>query len=57
MHMPHEAGLDLLETVRTARSGTATVMGAGLDDATLLAKALELGAYGNVIKPFKNTEM
>ena len=57
MQMPGGSGLQLLESLRDHRPTLATIMVTGSDDATLVNKALDLGAYGYVVKPFKQTEV
>lgn len=57
MQMPGGSGLQLLETLRDQRPTLATIMVTGSDDSDLVNKALDLGAYGYVVKPFKQTEV
>lgn len=57
VQMPGGSGLDLLETVRLQRPNLATIMVTASDDRDLVNKALDLGAYGYVVKPFKQTEV
>ncbi|MFN2490489.1 MAG: HD domain-containing phosphohydrolase [Actinomycetota bacterium] len=53
MDMPGISGLDLIMQVSQDHPDTATVMVTGMDDTTLAHTALEMGAYGYIIKPFE----
>lgn len=55
--MPGESGMQLLEYVSSECRGTAAVMVTGRDDPALATTALEIGAYGYIIKPFRANEM
>jgi len=55
--MPGESGFDLAEHVLRAYPTTAVVMVTGVDDTESALRALELGAYGYVIKPFSINEI
>jgi PAS domain S-box-containing protein len=55
--MPGESGLELLRDLARREPTIATVMVTGRDDPGLAADALELGAYGYVIKPFEPNEL
>jgi putative two-component system response regulator len=57
LSMPDESGLDLVEHVAAEHLETATIMVTGADDSVIAEKALELGTYGYVIKPFYNNEL
>jgi len=57
MNMPGESGLDLIRAASEKYPGLATVMVTGLDDRALANAALELGAYGYIIKPFESNEI
>ena len=57
LQMPGESGLELLEHVVASHPDTAVVMVTGLDDRELAEAALELGAYGYIVKPFKRSEV
>ncbi|MBU0513450.1 MAG: PAS domain S-box protein, partial [Proteobacteria bacterium] len=50
--MPGESGLDLLEHLQAAHPDTAVVMISTIDDPRVAAKALDLGAFGYLPKPF-----
>lgn len=55
--MPGESGIELLESLVAQHPDTATVMVTGIDDRELAERALRLGAYGYVIKPFETNEI
>ena len=57
MNMPGVSGLDLIMQVTADHPDVATVMVTGLDDAKLANAALEMGAYGYIIKPFEPNEV
>jgi putative two-component system response regulator len=57
LNMPGESGLELVEFVVEEHPETATIMVTGADDRGTAEKALELGTYGYVIKPFYNNEL
>jgi putative two-component system response regulator len=57
LNMPGESGLELVEHVAAEHPETATIMVTGADDSLIAEKALELGTYGYVIKPFYNNEL
>lgn len=57
MQMPGESGLDLLEQIRGRWPDVASMMVTGRDDAELADRALDMGAYGYIIKPFKHNEV
>ena len=57
MQMPGDSGLDLLMHIRSSRPETATMMITGRDDTQLADQALDMGAYGYIIKPFKHSEV
>lgn len=57
IQMPGGSGLDLLRHVRGSGSQTATMMVTGLDDTSVADQALEIGAYGYIIKPFRPSEV
>jgi len=57
IQMPEESGLRLLERMQVERPDLATIMVTGTDDADLVNAALDLGAYGYVVKPFKQSEL
>jgi putative two-component system response regulator len=57
MDMPGQSGLDLIRSTSARYPELATVMITGLDDTALATSALELGAYGYIIKPFESNEI
>ncbi len=57
IQMPGGSGLELLESAQALWPGLATIMVTGDGDADLVNRALDLGAYGYVVKPFKQTEV
>lgn len=57
MEMPGGSGLELLDHIHRAMPGVATIMVTVVDDGALADKALELGAYGYIIKPFRQSEV
>ncbi|MDQ4064453.1 MAG: response regulator [Actinomycetota bacterium] len=52
MTMPGDTGLDLIGYIRDHHPDVAVVMVTGHDDPELAKTALDIGAYGYVIKPF-----
>ena len=57
MDMPGMSGLDLITQICKLHTDTATVMVTGLDDTALAQAAMEVGAYGYIIKPFEANEI
>lgn len=57
VNMPGETGLWLAGQVGERYPGTAVVMVTGVDETALARVALEMGAYGYVIKPFEANEI
>ncbi|MGH2788979.1 MAG: HD domain-containing phosphohydrolase [Actinomycetota bacterium] len=57
MDMPGTSGLDLITQIGAGFEDIATVMVTGMDDAELANSALEIGAYGYIIKPFEPNEI
>ena len=57
INMPGESGLELLTHIRTAWPAVAVVMVTGIDDPKLAMKALEMGAFGYMVKPVRSTEL
>jgi cyclic di-GMP phosphodiesterase len=57
MTMPGKSGIELLTDIRESHSDIATLMISGAADEGLAEKALSLGAYGYIIKPFRPTEV
>ncbi|MGH2736444.1 MAG: response regulator [Actinomycetota bacterium] len=57
MDLPGESGLELINTALRRDPNVATVMVTGFDDPTLATSALDMGAYGYIIKPFEPNEI
>ena len=57
VNMPGESGIDFTREVLAQYADTAVVMVTGMDDRRYADSAIELGAYGYVLKPFKPNEL
>ena len=57
VNMPGESGMDLVRTISKEYPHTATIMVTGLDSSVLANAALEMGAFGYIIKPFESNEV
>lgn len=57
VEMPGDSGIELLDEVASNFRDTATLMVTGMDDTDLAKRALHMGAYGYVIKPFEANEI
>jgi len=57
IRLPGESGMDLISDVLSEYPETAVIMVSGMDDPEVAEKALEIGAYGYMIKPFKPSEV
>lgn len=57
INLPGESGLDFARDVVRQHPDTAVVMVSGLADPRTGEAALELGAYGYIVKPFSRTEL
>jgi putative two-component system response regulator len=57
VNMPGESGIDFTREVLVQYPDTAVVMVTGMDDRRYADVAIELGAYGYVLKPFKPNEL
>jgi putative two-component system response regulator len=57
VNMPGESGIDFTREVLAQFPDTAVVMVTGMDDRRYAEVAIELGAYGYVLKPFKPNEL
>lgn len=55
--MPGKSGVDLLVTIGQRWPDTAVTMVTALDDREMAIRALQLGAYGYIIKPFDRNEI
>ncbi|MCS6288882.1 MAG: response regulator [Nitrospira sp.] len=57
VNMPGESGMDLIRHILTQYPTTAVIMITGLDSPVLANAALDMGAFGYVIKPFEANEV
>ncbi|MBL7205116.1 MAG: response regulator [Desulfobacteraceae bacterium] len=57
VNMPGESGMDFARYVLTEYADTAVLMVTAVDDPEIARTALEIGAYGYIIKPFKPNEL
>jgi putative two-component system response regulator len=57
IHLPGESGIDLMKYALSVCPDTAIIMVSGVEDPDVVEKALELGAYGYIVKPFKASEV
>ncbi|MFO7802872.1 MAG: response regulator [Desulfovermiculus sp.] len=57
LYLPGESGMDLIEWVQKNFLHMGVIMISGEDDPDVAEKALEMGAYGYIIKPFKVNEI
>jgi putative two-component system response regulator len=57
VNMPGESGIDFTREVLAQYPETAVVMVTGMDDRGYADIAIELGAYGYLLKPFKPNEL
>lgn len=57
MTMPGDSGIELLTKLCNEHPDVAAIMITGADDPALAEAALDLGAYGYVVKPFGNNEI
>ncbi len=57
IRLPGESGMNLFSYVISEYPETAVVMVSGVDDPDVAEKALEMGAYGYIVKPFKISEV
>ena len=57
VQMPGSSGIELLNYMHDEFPRIATLMVTGVDDAALADQALALGAYGYIIKPFRQSEV
>lgn len=55
--MPGESGIDFIRYALSEYPDTAVIMISAEDDPEIAETALEMGAYGYIIKPFKPTEV
>jgi len=57
LYLPGESGMDLIQWVQESFPHMGVIMISGEDDPDVAEKALEIGAYGYIIKPFKVNEI
>ena len=57
IRLPGESGMDLIEHVISQYPDTAVIMVSGVDDPQTVQRALEIGVYGYILKPFKTSEV
>ena len=57
VNMPGESGMDFVRHSLTEHVDTAVLMVTGADDPEIAGTALEIGAYGYIIKPFKPSQL
>ena len=55
--MPGMSGIDLLTVIRSQHPDVAVLMVTGVDDRDTAVLAIEIGAYGYIIKPFERNEI
>ncbi|MCF8109731.1 MAG: response regulator [Desulfohalobiaceae bacterium] len=57
IRLPGESGLDFVREAVSHDPELAVIMITGVDDPEVVEEALELGAYGYIVKPFKVSEV
>ena len=57
INMPGESGMDLMQHIISARNDIAVIMVTGLDDPDFYHAAINLGAYGYLIKPVLKSQL
>ncbi len=57
INMPGLSGMELLQEVRSRHPDVAVILVTGVDDRKTAIRALQLGAFGYVIKPFDLNEL
>ena len=57
IHLPGESGIDFIKYALSVYPDTAIIMVSGEDDPKMVEKALEIGVYGYIVKPFKISEV
>jgi putative two-component system response regulator len=57
VNMPGESGMDLVRNILQEHPHTAAIMVTGLDSSVLANAALDMGAFGYIIKPFESNEV
>lgn len=57
VNMPGESGMDLVRNILSERPETAAIMVTGLDSSVLANAAIDVGAFGYIVKPFESSEV
>jgi putative two-component system response regulator len=57
VNMPGESGMDLARSVLAERPNVAAIIVTGLDSSVLATAALDMGAFGYIVKPFEANEI
>ncbi|MFO7785966.1 MAG: HD-GYP domain-containing protein [Thermodesulfobacteriota bacterium] len=57
IRLPGESGIDLVGHILADYPQTAVIMVTGVDDPEVVEKAVDMGAYGYVVKPFRTSEL
>ncbi|MBJ7353875.1 MAG: response regulator [Thermoleophilaceae bacterium] len=57
LEMPGESGLDLLREIPALQPDAAVIMVTGTNDVQTAETALEFGAYGYIVKPYRRVEL
>ncbi len=57
VNMPGESGIDFIKFISTAYPEMAIIMVTGSDDREIAESALDIGAYGYIIKPFRPNQL
>lgn len=57
VNMPGESGMDLVRNILSQYPSTAVIMVTGLDSSVLANAALDIGAFGYIVKPFESNEV
>jgi putative two-component system response regulator len=57
VNMPGESGMDLVRNILNQHPHIAVIMVTGLDSSVLANAALDMGAFGYIVKPFESSEV
>ncbi len=57
VNMPGESGISFIKYITSEHPDTAVIMVSGVDDPEIAKSAMEIGAYGYIIKPFEPNEI
>jgi putative two-component system response regulator len=57
VNLPGETGLDLVESALAEHPQMAAIMVSGIDDVEMADRALRVGAYGYIVKPFSANDV